>query len=81
MGGGIGGIDWPKIWTYATTAGVPQRSFRLALVVGTLLNLINQYDALLGVVPVNWLKLGLTYGMPYLVSTYGAVTMRMKLGR
>ena len=51
--------------------------FKVALVVGTLLNLINQGDAVFGGPPVNWLKLTLTYAMPYLVSTYGAVAFRI----
>jgi len=62
---------------FATTAGVPVRSLKVAVVVGTALNLINQYDALFGTVPLNWLKLCLTYAMPYAVSTYGAVAFRM----
>lgn len=45
-----------------------------ALVVGALLNLINQGDALLGVAPVNWFKIVLTYFVPYVVCTYGAVS-------
>ena len=62
---------------FATTAGVPERSLKVAVVVGTALNLINQYDALFGAVALNWLKLCLTYAMPYAVSTYGAVAFRM----
>jgi len=62
---------------YATSAGTPARSLRIAVIVGTALNLINQYDALFGVVPLNWLKLCLTYAMPYAVSTYGAVAFRL----
>lgn len=70
--------DWRKLWHYATTDGVPQRSLRIALVVGTVLNLINQGDALLGTAHLDWFKLGLTYVVPYLVGTYGAVAYRMK---
>lgn len=66
-----------RVLHFATTAGVPARSLRVAAVVGTALNLINQGDALLGASPVNWLKLCLTFAMPYVVSTYGAVTYRL----
>ena len=62
---------------FATTAGVPERPLKVAVVVGTALNLINQYDALFGAMALNWLKLCLTYAMPYAVSTYGAVAFRM----
>jgi hypothetical protein len=61
--------------------GVPRRSLLTALVVGTILNLINQGDALLTgghiVVP----KLLLTYCVPFCVSTFGAVSLRLKLMR
>jgi hypothetical protein len=57
--------------------GVPFRSGCVALVVGTILNLINQGDALLGTTSINWIKVLLTYLVPYAVSTYGAVSYRM----
>jgi hypothetical protein len=62
---------------YAASGGVPARSLRVALVVGTLLNLINQGDALFEAEPLNWWKLLLTFAMPYAVSTYGAVSFRL----
>jgi len=65
------------IWMLATSAGVPRRSFYVAVVVGTLLNLINQYDALEGLVAFNWIKIALTYCVPYFVATYGAVSARL----
>ena len=49
----------------------------VALVVGTILNLINQGDAIFGTASVNWIKIVLTYVVPYAVSTYGAVSYRM----
>jgi hypothetical protein len=64
---------------YALAQGVPRRSVNVAAVVGTCLNLINQGDALLSGGPVNWLKVALTYAVPYCVSTYGAVSYRMAL--
>ena len=38
----------------------------------------NQGDALLGMASINWLKLILTYCVPYVVCTYGAVSYRLK---
>ena len=67
----------PLIWHYATTGGIPVRSLVVAVVVGTILNLINQGDTLLDNGPVNWLKISLTYFVPYCVSTYGAVSYRL----
>ena len=52
-------------------------AFKLALVVGTLLVIINQGQALLGDAEVNWLKLVLTYMVPYGVSTYTSVSKDM----
>jgi len=62
----------------AVSDGIPLRSFYVALIVGTILNLINQGDALLGHSSVNWGKVLLTYCVPYLVCTYGAVSYKMR---
>ncbi len=62
---------------YALSDGIPLRSFYVALVVGTILNLINQGDALFGPAQMNWIKIVLTYMIPYAVSTYGAVSYRL----
>jgi hypothetical protein len=48
----------------AVSDGVPRRSVYVALVVGTVLNVINQGDAFLGMASINWLKLVLTYCVP-----------------
>jgi hypothetical protein len=70
-------MRWRVIWQCSIAPGVPRRSLMAALVVGTILNLINQGDALFGGRPLDWLKLGLTYIVPYCVATYGAVAFRM----
>ena len=62
---------------YSVSDGVPYRSGCVALVVGTILNLINQGDAILGATSLNWIKIILTYFVPYAVSTYGAVSYRL----
>jgi hypothetical protein len=61
----------------AASDGVPRRSLYVALVVGTILNLINQGDALFGTSPINWFKVVLTYCVPYAVCTYGAVSHQL----
>jgi hypothetical protein len=50
-------------------------------VVGTVLNLINQGDALLTGQRLDFGKLALTYIVPYIVSTYGAVSFRLHAAR
>lgn len=70
-----------SFWHLAFSDGVPARSASVALVCGTILNLINQGDVLLaGGQPVLW-KVLLTYCVPYCVATYGAVTLAWRVGR
>lgn len=57
---------------------VRRRAFRIALVVGTFLNLINQGDALISFDHVNWVKIVLTYSVPYLVSSYSSAASRVE---
>ena len=54
--------------------GTPKKAVLTALVVGTLLTVINHGDVLLaGLTPPFW-KVGLTYCVPYCVTTWGAIT-------
>jgi hypothetical protein len=73
--------DWRRLWDYAVTGGVPRRSLAAAAIVGTVLNLINQGDALFAGKSVSWTKLVLTYFVPYCVTTYGAVSFRLAAAR
>jgi len=66
-----------RICLCCVSDGVPQRSLVVALIVGTILNLINQGDALLGSGELNFSKIILTFAVPYCVATYGAVSYRM----
>lgn len=66
-----------KLVMFAATGGVPRRSFWVAVVVGSVLNLINQGDALVNGLSIDWLKIALTYLVPYAVNTYGSVTARL----
>jgi hypothetical protein len=67
------------IWHYATADGVPRRAFWVMIVVGTILNLINQGDAIVTGGPVHIAKMLLTFAVPYCVATYGAVSFRLHL--
>jgi hypothetical protein len=62
---------------YSFSDGTLWRSGCVALVVGTILNLINQGDTIFGAASINWTKIVLTYLVSYAVSTYGAVSYRM----
>jgi hypothetical protein len=72
---------WRTAWEYAVTGGVPRRSLAAAVIVGTILNLINQGDALFAGRRLDWAKLLLTYIVPYCVTTYGAVSFRLAAAR
>ncbi|HER25848.1 MAG TPA: hypothetical protein ENI69_01925 [Rhodospirillales bacterium] len=71
----------PSLTSLVLSDGVPRTAFIVAIIVGSILNLINQGDALFGDVPFNVTKLVLTFMVPYCVSTYGSVTMKLHLHR
>ncbi len=71
----------PTIWHLCISNDVPKRSFWIAIVVGTILNLINQGDYLMLGDPVNIFKIALTYAVPYCVATYSAVTAHLSYER
>jgi hypothetical protein len=78
--GGEGGacvVTWRAIWQCVIAPGVLRRSLAAAVIVGTVLNLINQGDALFAGKALDWLKVVLTYIVPYCVATYGAVAFRL----
>ena len=56
---------------------IVKRSLVIAAIVGTILNLINQGDAVGDMSKFELGKCLLTYMVPYCVSTYGAVTALM----
>lgn len=56
----------------ALSKAVVKRSIVVAIVVGTILNLINQGDSIIGGDEVSLFKAALTYMVPFCVSTYGA---------
>lgn len=66
-------------WRYSFDNRVPRRSLIVAALVGTILNAINQGDALVFGGKINLMKMTLTYIVPYCVATYGAVSYRIRL--
>lgn len=62
-------------FSLAVSAGVVRRAFKVALIVGTLLALINHVDAVIAgsFTTKNFIQVLLSYLVPYLVSTYSAV--------
>lgn len=56
------------------TPPIVQRSLAVALVVGTILNLINQGGALIDGTGIVYWKLALTWCVPFAVSSFGSYT-------
>ncbi|MBE7636422.1 hypothetical protein GUA87_06160 [Sneathiella sp. P13V-1] len=57
-----------------------QRSLMVAVIAGTLLCLINQWQGLTGEAPIDWPKIALTYCVPFLVSSISAyLTVRSQI--
>ncbi|MEQ9530360.1 MAG: nitrate/nitrite transporter NrtS [Haliea sp.] len=65
----------------AAVPGTALRALKLALVVGTLLTIINQGDTLFQGQAPNWLKLVLTYMVPYGVSTWTSIAKDLERAR
>ena len=73
-----GAAGVPHLLQRCLAAGTVRTAVYVSAVVGTVLNLINHYDLLVGA-PLTTgaaLQLGLTYMVPYLVSTHGQVVGR-----
>ncbi|MDD5028729.1 MAG: nitrate/nitrite transporter NrtS [Rhodoferax sp.] len=56
----------------ACSGKIVKNSTRIAVVVGTVLNLINQGDVILAGVGISWPHLVLNYLVPYCVASYSA---------
>ena len=63
-----------RFFILARKPEVVARAIKVALIVGTALTLINQGDRLIAGMAPSWIKMALTYLIPYCVSTRGAVT-------
>jgi hypothetical protein len=66
-----------EIFVLAISDGTPKKAILTAVVVGTILLIINQGDLLIaGIMPPLY-KVCLTYCVPYLVTTWGALTVKL----
>jgi len=66
-----------NLFTHLKNPGVVKRAIIVALIVGTLLNLINQGNHFFTGTVV-WWKLILTYLVPYCVSSYSSASEKAK---
>lgn len=65
----------------ACSARIAQSALRIALVVGTVLNLINQGGSILAGNNIAWFYLSLNYLVPHCVASYSAAKNEMIRGR
>jgi len=56
---------------------IVMNALRIALLVGSVLNLVNQGEAILAGSGVSWLHLVLNYAVPYCVASYSAARNQM----
>lgn len=73
------GLHRPGLLAIVFERGIVRRSAIVAAIVGTILNVINQGDAIVTGAPLVAWKIVLTYCVPYCVATYGAVTARLDM--
>ena len=67
-----------QIWFLATRKEVVSASFKIAVIVGTILNLINQGDYILRGEGIMLSHLILNYIVPFIVATTSAVMTQLK---
>lgn len=68
------------VFEIATSPPIVRLALKTSLFIGSLLNLINQGDALFGPAEVDVFKLGLTYLVPYCVATFSATSITRQRG-
>lgn len=54
------------------------RGLIVAILVGSLLTLINQFERVVATEPLNWWKMGLSYVVPFCVSVFSALAVSPK---
>ncbi|MFN3915827.1 MAG: nitrate/nitrite transporter NrtS [Aquabacterium sp.] len=62
----------------ACTPHIMRNAVKVALVVGTVLNAVNQGAHVWRGEPISWWQVAMNYLVPYCVSTYSAVKNEMK---
>jgi len=61
-----------KLFRIALSRHIVKNAFKISLVVGSILNVINQGEKILNGDTVSWLHLLLNYFVPYCVASYSA---------
>lgn len=61
-----------RLFQVACSRRIAINALRIALVVGTVLNLVNQGGAIMAGARASWIHLLLNYAVPYCVASYSA---------
>lgn len=61
-----------RLWQVACSRPIVRNALRVSLVVGAVLNLVNQGGALMAGAGVSWSHLALNFAVPYCVASYSA---------
>ncbi|MDE2441366.1 MAG: nitrate/nitrite transporter NrtS [Betaproteobacteria bacterium] len=67
-----------KLLATACERSIVSAAIRVALVVGTILNVINQGGRMMDGLSPSWFHVGLNYLVPYCVSSYSAARNQMR---
>jgi len=65
------------LFQVACSARIVKNAIRIALVVGTILNLVNQGGAILAGSGISWSHVALNFLVPYCVASYSAAKNEM----
>lgn len=66
-----------SLFQVACSGKIVKNSLRIALVVGSILNLVNQGSAILAGAGISWIHVSLNYLVPYCVASYSAARNEM----
>jgi hypothetical protein len=66
-----------SLFQVACSGKIVKNSLRVALVVGSILNLVNQGSAILAGTGISWIHVSLNYLVPYCVASYSAAKNEM----
>ncbi|MFZ3081572.1 nitrate/nitrite transporter NrtS [Rhodoferax ferrireducens] len=66
-----------SLFQVACSGKIVKNSLRIALVVGSILNLVNQGSAILAGTGISWIHVSLNYLVPYCVASYSAAKNEM----
>jgi len=61
-----------ELFRMACSGRIARSALRVALLVGTVLNLVNQGSAILALTGVSWWHVAMNFAVPYCVASYSA---------